>query len=58
MKRKNHKDEYYREYYLNKKLFNSVDLAAKMECNNKKKAAGDDDEGGLSSYIGEKSLNT
>ena len=58
MKRENHKNEYHKDYYFNEKHFDSVDLVAKMECNNKKKAAGDDDEGGLSSYIGEKSLNT
>jgi hypothetical protein len=45
VKRENHKNEYHKEYYFNKKLFDGVELVAKMERTRKKKSAGDYDEG-------------
>jgi hypothetical protein len=50
--RLNHKDEYYRNYYFNKKLSSGIDLVAKIERTSKKQAAEMLMKAGLSSYMG------
>jgi hypothetical protein len=53
--RVNHKDEYYKNYYFNKKLCTGVELVAKIERTSKKQAAELLMKAGLSSYMGQSS---
>ena len=50
----NHKDEYYKAYWLNKKLCDGIELIAKIEHTSKKQAAELLMKAGLSSYMGAK----
>ena len=52
--RLNHKDEYYKDYYFNKKLCDGIELVAKIERTSKKQAAELLMKAGLSSYMGGK----
>jgi signal recognition particle GTPase len=52
--RLNHKDEYYKDYYFNQKLSNSIELVAKIEQPSKKQAAELLMKADLSSYMGAK----
>ena len=47
----NHKDEYYKAYWLNKKLCDGIELVAKIERTSKKRAAELLMKAGLSSYM-------
>jgi hypothetical protein len=50
----NHKDEYYKAYWFNKKLCDGVELIAAIEHTSKKQAAELLIKAGISSYMGEK----
>jgi hypothetical protein len=52
--RLNHKDEYYKDYYFNKKLSDGIKLVADIEQCSKKRAAELLMKAGLSSYMGGK----
>jgi hypothetical protein len=52
--RLNHKDEYYKDYYFNKKLCAGIELVAAIERTSKKNAALLLIERGFRSYMGEK----
>jgi hypothetical protein len=52
--RLNHKDEYYKDYYFNKKFCDGIELVAKIEQVTKKQAAELLMKAGLSSYMGGK----
>ncbi len=50
----NHKDEYFKNYFFNKKLCDGIELVAKIEGSSKKDAAELLMKAGLSSYMGDK----
>jgi hypothetical protein len=50
----NHKDEYYKHYWFNKKLCDGITIVAAIERTNKKQAAELLMKAGLSSYMGAK----
>lgn len=52
--RLNYKDEYYKNYYFNKKLCDGIELVGVIERTSKKRAAELLMKAGLSSYMGEK----
>jgi len=51
---KNHKEDYYRNFYLCKKLSDGVDFVAEVERTSKKRTVDLLMRAGLSSYMGEK----
>ena len=50
----NHKDEYYKAYWFNKKLCDGIEIVAAIERTSKKQAADILMRAGLSSYMGAK----
>jgi hypothetical protein len=52
--RLNHKDEYYKNYYFDKKICDSIEIVAAIERTSKKRAADLLMRAGLSKYMGAK----